>query len=44
VTVGMSDGETAEILAGLQLGDTYYYSYYDVLEMDTNAEVSRYSF
>ena len=44
VTVGMSDGETAEILSGLQLGDTYYYRYYDVLEMDTNAEVSRYSF
>ena len=44
VTTGLSDGETVEILTGLQLGDSYYYSYYDTLELDTNAEVSRYSF
>lgn len=38
VTIGISDGLTAEILEGLQIGDTYYYSYYDVLEEDTGVE------
>lgn len=38
VTVGISDGETAEILSGLKSGDTYYYSYYDVLEEDNSVE------
>lgn len=38
VTVGVSDGENAEILEGLALGDTYYYSYYDTLEEDTGVE------
>ena len=38
VTVGLSDGKTAEILSGLEVGDTYYYSYYDVLEEDTGVE------
>ena len=38
VTVGLSDGLTAEILSGLEVGDTYYYSYYDVLEEDTGVE------
>ena len=38
VTIGISDGLTAEILSGLELGDTYYYSYYDVLEEDTGVE------
>ena len=38
VTVGISDGLTAEILEGLEIGDTYYYSYYDVLEEDTGVE------
>ena len=28
VTIGLSDGLNAEILDGLALGDTYYYSYY----------------
>ena len=37
VTVGASDGEYAQILEGLSLGDTYYYSYYDTLEVDTAA-------
>ncbi len=44
VKLGMSDGIQAEILEGLKLGDVFYYSYYDVLELDTNAEVSRFSF
>ena len=38
VTVGISDGKTAEILSGLEVGDTYYYSYYDVVEEDTGVE------
>lgn len=38
VTVGLSDGKTAEILSGLEVGDTYYYSYYDVVEEDTGVE------
>ncbi len=44
VKLGMSDGLAAEVLSGLKLGDSFYYSYYDVLELDTNAEVSRFSF
>lgn len=38
VEVGLSDGVTAEIVSGLKLGDTYYYSYYDTLELDTGVE------
>lgn len=38
VTIGISDGMTAEILSGLDVGDTYYYRYYDVLEEDTGVE------
>ena len=33
VTVGCSDGETVEILEGLAAGQTYYYAYYDTLEI-----------
>ena len=33
VQVGISDGETVEILAGLTNGQTYYYAYYDTLEI-----------
>lgn len=44
VTTGVSDGILVEILSGLEEGDSFYYSYYDVLELDTSAEVSRYSF
>ena len=35
VTLGASDGQYAQILSGLSLGDTYYYSYYDTLEVST---------
>jgi hypothetical protein len=38
VTIGISDGITAEILEGLDVGDSYYYSYYDVLEENTSVE------
>ena len=33
VEVGSSDGETVEILDGLTDGQTYYYAYYDTLEI-----------
>ena len=33
VKVGSSDGETVEILEGLTSGQTYYYGYYDTLEI-----------
>ena len=33
VKVGCSDGETVEILDGLANGQTYYYAYYDTLEI-----------
>lgn len=39
VTVGVSDGETAELLTGLNSGDSFCYSYYDTLELDTEAEL-----
>ena len=33
VTLGRSDGEQVEILAGLKLGDTVKYAYYDTMEI-----------
>lgn len=33
VTVGSSDGENVQILDGLDQGQTYYYAYYDTLEI-----------
>ncbi|MBQ6164676.1 MAG: HlyD family efflux transporter periplasmic adaptor subunit [Clostridia bacterium] len=33
VTVGVSDGQTVEIIDGLDAGATIYYSYYDTLEV-----------
>ena len=33
VKVGCTDGETVEILEGLVSGQTYYYAYYDTLEI-----------
>lgn len=44
VTVGVSDGETVQILSGLQEGDSYYYSYYDVLELSNEVEEEGFSF
>ena len=40
VKVGTSDGETAEILEGLVNGQTYYYAYYDTLEISFTPEFS----
>ena len=33
VKTGCSDGESVEILEGLAVGQTYYYAYYDTLEI-----------
>ena len=33
VTTGISDGLTVQILDGLNPGDTYFYAYYDTLEI-----------
>ncbi len=38
VKVGCSDGETVEILEGLVSGQTYYYAYYDTLEISATPE------
>ncbi len=38
VTLGVSDGIQAEILSGLEEGDSYWYTYYDILELDTSVE------
>lgn len=38
VTIGCSDGIYAEILTGLNSGDSYYYAYYDTLELSAEAE------
>ena len=35
VTTGASDGSTVEISSGLTEGQTYYYEYYDTLELST---------
>ncbi|MDY4509558.1 MAG: HlyD family efflux transporter periplasmic adaptor subunit [Candidatus Faecousia sp.] len=41
VTTGLSDGETVEILSGLQSGDSVYYYYYDTLEESDAVETDR---
>ena len=38
VKVGCSDGETVQILEGLTAGQTYYYAYYDTLEISVTPE------
>ena len=38
VKVGRSDGETVEILEGLTKGQTYYYAYYDTLEISATPD------
>ncbi|MBQ7002295.1 MAG: HlyD family efflux transporter periplasmic adaptor subunit [Oscillospiraceae bacterium] len=37
VELGVSDGIHVQILSGLEAGETYYYAYYDMLELDTDA-------
>ena len=38
VTLGVSDGIHVQVLSGLNEGDTYWYAYYDTLEIDTTAK------
>ena len=38
VTTGVSDGENVEILSGLEEGQTFYYRYYDTVELDNSVE------
>lgn len=38
VTLGVSDGIQVEVLSGLEVGDAYWYSYYDTLEIDSSVE------
>ena len=38
VTVGCSDGETVQILDGLAEGQSYYYAYYDTLEISATPD------
>lgn len=38
VTTGVSDGQTVEILGGLNSGVTYYYAYYDTLEVSVTPD------
>ena len=40
VKVGISDGESVEILEGLANGKTYYYAYYDTLEISFTPDFS----
>lgn len=44
VETGASDGQNVQILSGLETGDTYYYSYYDTLELSTAVESGGISF
>lgn len=44
VTLGVSDGETAEILSGMTSGQNFYYTYYDTLELSTEVEDRKFSF
>lgn len=44
VTLGVSDGEYVQILSGLAEGDTFYYAYYDTLEISGNVAASGFSF
>ena len=38
VQVGASDGEMVEILSGLSAGQTYYYAYYDTLQISAQPD------
>jgi len=44
VTLGRSDGIHAEVLSGLSEGDTFWYSYYDTLEIDHSVEDPGFNF
>lgn len=43
VTTGLSDGENVQILAGLTKGQTFYYAYYDTLQISNIAQSDGFS-
>ena len=44
VETGVSDGENVQILSGVEEGQTYYYAYYDTLEISDAADSGSRSF
>lgn len=44
VTVGVSDGEHAQILSGIEEGSTFYYPYYDTLVISDAPDVGGFGF
>lgn len=44
VTVGVSDGENAQILSGITEGETCYYAYYDTLPVSNIPDMGGFSF
>ena len=44
VKTGLTDGENVEILSGLTEGQKFWYTYYDIVELNTSAEASKYTF
>lgn len=44
VITGVSDGENAQILSGLETGAEFYYAYYDTLEISNEVESNGFSF
>ena len=44
ISLGVSDGIYAQILSGLDAGDTFWYSYYDTLEIDHSVESPSFGF
>lgn len=44
VTVGVSDGENAQILSGIEEGDSFWYAYYDTLVVSDIPEQRGFSF
>lgn len=44
VTVGVSDGENVQILSGISQGSTFYYAYYDTLEISNVPETDGFPF
>ena len=43
VTTGVSDGEKVQILSGMEDGDTFYYAYYDTLEISNIPDLNDFS-
>jgi macrolide-specific efflux system membrane fusion protein len=44
ITIGVSDGEKVQILSGLAPGQTFWYTYYDTLELSHTPEADLFPF